>query len=85
VLASLDHSSGAKGIYSYMSHRYAVLSQDYTVVNRLWDLCQNSGRDLPMYRTRITSSEISWVIELDDSAWSTRILLEHSGSLTCID
>lgn len=67
-----------------MTHVYAIETSDYVRINRIWDLCQYSGRNVPMYRARLSAGWISWVVELDDSSWSTRILLEHSEYLTCL-
>ena len=61
---------------------YTIDTRDYTVINRMWDLCQYSGRDIPMYRTRLSQGVIAWVVELEDDQYATRFLLEFSSYVT---
>jgi hypothetical protein len=63
---------------------YTIDTKDYTVINRMWDLCQYSGRDIPMYRTRIGQGIMSWVVELDNDKYTSRFLLEFSSYVTAI-
>ena len=63
---------------------YLILSSDYHVLNRIWDYCCYSGRDIAMYKTRLSVSEVGWVVELDDSKVRTAFLLNFSEHVTCV-
>ena len=63
---------------------YTIDTRDYAVINRMWDLCQYSGHDIPMYKTRITESNIAWVVDLAEDKYTTRFLLEFSQWVTPI-
>ena len=65
---------------------YLIESLDYANINRVWDWCQYSGRDVPMYKTRISAGSTGWVVELDpaDKA-STFFLLNFSHLVTAIN
>ena len=63
---------------------YLVDSSDYSKINRIWDYCQYSGRDLSMYKTRITVAQTGWVIELEDSPQQTAFLLNFGHLVTKI-
>ena len=65
---------------------YLIESQDYANINRVWDWCQYSGRDVPMYKTRISGSSTGWVVELDPKDKSTTFfLLNFSHLVTAIN
>jgi len=53
-------------------------------LERIWDHCQNQGRDIPMYKKRL-GSHITWVVELEPDARQTRFLLEFSQSVTKVN
>jgi len=65
---------------------YLIESSDYDKINRIWDWCQYSGRDIPMYKTRIAKGSTGWVVELDptDKA-SSFFLLNFSHLVTAIN
>lgn len=66
------------------THAYAVNAGDYATLNRLWDYCQNSGLDIPMYRSRLSASWISWVVLVPDTAQGSLLLLQFSDILTSL-
>lgn len=45
-------------------------------LERVWSFAQYKGYD--MYKTRITKSWVSWVIEVPEGPGNTRFLLEFS-------
>ena len=53
-------------------------------LDRLWTFCQCQGRDIPMYRGRITLHKVGWVIGPMSESESTRFLLEFSHSVDSI-
>jgi len=53
-------------------------------LERIWDHCQNQGRDIPMYKQRL-GSYITWVVELEPGAAHTRFLLEFSHLVTRVN
>ena len=57
---------------------YLVETTNYDHINRVWDWCQFQGRDIPMYKTRISAGTIGWVIELEDSPVRSIFLLNFS-------
>ena len=58
---------------------YLIASKERSVIERVWDHCQCQDRDIPMYRARVAHGQVSWVVELDSSKYTTRFLLEFSG------
>lgn len=63
---------------------YLVESSDYERINRIWDWCQYSGRDIPMYKTRIAKSTTGWVVECPTDRIQTAFLLNFSQWVTHI-
>jgi hypothetical protein len=64
---------------------YIIETHDYAHINRVWDWCQYSGRDIPMYKTRVSAGHIAWVVELDPTdKSSTFFLLNFSHLVTAI-
>lgn len=63
---------------------YLIESSDYAHINRIWDWCQYSGRDLPMYRARITKGTVGWVVECPTDRTQTAFLLNFSQHVTAI-
>jgi hypothetical protein len=61
---------------------YLVESSDYAVINRVWDWAQYSGRDIPMYKTRITQGTIGWVVECPNTSEQTWFLLNFGHLVT---
>ena len=57
---------------------YIIESTNYDHINKMWDWCQYSGRDIPMYRTRITQSNIAWVVECPTDPTQTAFLLNFA-------
>lgn len=57
---------------------YLVETTNYDHINRIWDWCQFQGRDIPMYKTRISAGTIGWVVELADSPVRSIFLLNFS-------
>jgi hypothetical protein len=60
------------------------VSNTYIITNRsllepLFRFAQE--RDLYMYKTRITMSNVQWVIEVPPGTIETRLLLEYANSL----
>ena len=65
-----------------VSHYYHVNTQDYDNINRIWAWCQYMGRDIPMYRTRISAGYIGWVVECPDAPIQSMFLLNFSSWVT---
>jgi hypothetical protein len=63
---------------------YALAQVDAQLLERIWDHCQNQGRDIPMYKMRLCGY-INWVVALDSSPEQTRFLLEFSDHVTQIN
>ena len=61
---------------------FLVETSDYDNINRIWDYCQFQGRDIPMYKTRITMSQTGWVVELPDDKTQTAFLLNFANWVT---
>ena len=61
---------------------YLIESSDYSVLNRIWDYCCYSGRDIAMYKTRLTVAEVGWVVELHGDRVQTAFLLNFSHHVT---
>ena len=61
-----------------MLQYYIIESTNYDHIDRIWFWCQYSGRDLPMYRTRITQSLIAWVVECPTDRTQTAFLLNFA-------
>ncbi len=58
---------------------YLIESDDYLVLDSIWQWCQYSGRDIPMYTTRITSLTTGWVVELAEDDPATTFFLLNFG------
>ena len=65
-----------------MTHYYLIDSSDYAVINCIWDWCQYQGRDIPMYRRRITQGQISWLVECPATSVQSMFLLNFSHLVT---
>ena len=63
---------------------YLLETSNYDHINRVWDWCQYSGRDVPMYRTRIGQGIIGWVVELEDAPVRSLFLLQFSSWVCAI-
>ena len=59
-----------------------TLSCSESGLERVWAFAQYKG--LNMYKSRITASLVSWVIEVPEGAMNTRFLLEFSQYATQI-
>jgi hypothetical protein len=64
---------------------YLIETSNYDHINRIWDWCQFSGRDIPMYKTRIGAGLVGWVVELDSSSTRTIFLLNFSHWVCAIN
>jgi hypothetical protein len=65
--------------------RYWMLdTRDSSVIERVWTLTQYSGYSMPMYRSRVSTSHVAWVIETLDDPSASRLLLEFSNNLISI-
>ena len=72
-------------LYTHMHTTvYAVNTHCYRTLNQLWYRCQYSGQDISMYRTRLSASWISWVVQVPNDKYGTLLLLEFSNILTSI-
>lgn len=62
---------------------YTIDRSDWAYLERVWDYCQNQGRNIAMYKTRLTPSYTAWVVELPrDSKYTTMFLLQFGGHCT---
>lgn len=59
---------------------YTIDRVDPNYLERVWSFAQYNN--LYMYKTRITSSIIAWVIELPPGAVTTRYILEFGDNST---
>ena len=57
---------------------YLIETNNYDHINRMWDWCQFSGRDVPMYKTRVSRGSIGWVVECPTDRTQTAFLLNFS-------
>lgn len=64
---------------------YLVESNDYGTINRIWDWCQYSGRDIPMYKTRISKGSTGWVVECPTDKIQSMFLLNFAQWVTSIN
>ena len=53
-------------------------------LERIWHYCNYEGKDIPMYKTRVTSSSTGWIVELSDSPIQTAFLLNFAQYVTKI-
>ena len=60
-----------------MSNTYIITNR--SILETLFRFAQE--RDLAMYKTRITMSNVQWVIEVPPGTMETRLLLEYANSL----
>ena len=68
-----------------ISNYYLIESSDYTIINRVCDYCNYQGKNIPMYKTRLTTTSTGWVVELPiDSKTTTAFLLNFSHIVTLI-
>ena len=64
---------------------YYLLECDDHTIERIWHYCNYTGKDIAMYRTRITQHQIGWVVELDPGSPLTSLfLLQWSQYITHI-
>lgn len=62
---------------------YMISTSDYDTINRIWFYTQYQSLDIPMYKSRISSSTTAWVVELDSSnKQSSMFLLNFSSFVT---
>lgn len=61
---------------------FLIESSDYSKINRVWDYCNYQGRNLSMYRTRLSPSSTGWVVELPDDKTQTAFLLNFAQFVT---
>jgi len=57
---------------------YTIDTSNYDYINRIWDWCQYSGRDIPMYETRLGFGVIAWVCAVPDNSTESLFLLNFS-------
>lgn len=57
---------------------YVIDTVNYDHINRVWDWCQNQGRNIPMYRTRVALGQISWLVECPSTSVQSMFLLNFS-------
>ena len=57
---------------------YILETTNYDHINSVWMWCQFSGRDIPMYKTRLSASHTAWVIEIPSTSVETLFLLNFS-------
>jgi len=58
---------------------YTIDTSNYDHINRIWTWCQYSGRDIPMYKTRLGFGVIAWVCAVPDSSVESLFLLNFSS------
>lgn len=63
---------------------YVVDTANYDHINRMWDWCQFQGRDIPMYKTRLSRGVTAWVVEIPSSSVETVFLLNFSKWVSAI-
>ena len=61
-----------------------INTNNYDVLNRIWDYTQYKGASIPMYRTRISASTTAWIVELPDSKLRTAFLLQFGQYVTSV-
>jgi hypothetical protein len=57
---------------------YLVDTNNYDHINRMWEWCQFQGRDVPMYKTRVSVGTLGWVVECPTDRVQTAFLLNFS-------
>ena len=57
---------------------YLIETHNYDHINRMWDWCQFQGRDIPMYKTRISKGSTAWVVECPTDRVQTAFLLNFA-------
>ena len=57
---------------------YIIETHDYEDINSIWLWCQFSGRDIPMYKTRISRGSTGWVVECPTDRTQTAFLLNFA-------
>lgn len=65
-----------------MTTVYTINRTDWEFLERVWDYCQNSGYDIPMYKTRLNAYTTAWVVELLDNKIATMFLLRFGQYVT---
>ena len=65
-----------------ITNYFLIETYDYSKINRIWDYCNYQGRNIPMYKTRITMSQTGWVVELPDDKTQTAFLLNFANWVT---
>ena len=64
---------------------YMITTRDYRAIDRIWYYTQYQALDIPMYKSRISSSTTAWVVELDlNSSKSSMFLLQFGDLVTSI-
>ena len=43
--------------------QYLLDTTNRSVIERIWEYCQNSGQEIPMYRSRVGFGRVAWVVE----------------------
>lgn len=63
---------------------YAIETTNWDHIDRMWMWCQFSGRNLPMYKTRLSASHTAWIVEVPASSVQSMFLLNFSSWVSLI-
>ena len=70
--------AGAQGQMAKDIEYYLIETSNYDHINRIWDWCQFQGRDIPMYKTRVSRGTTAWVVECPTDRVQTAFLLNFA-------
>lgn len=65
--------------------KYIITTNSESVLDSIWYYTQYQGLEIPMYKTRISASNTSWVVEVPTSKQGTMLLLRFSDYLCQVD
>ena len=63
---------------------YMLESTSNDVLNRIWNYVESTHSHMLMYKTRISSSNTAWVIEMPKDKMESYFLLQFSSYVTSI-
>lgn len=63
---------------------YLVETASYTDIQRLWDYVESTREHMLMYKTRLASSHVAWVIEMPKDRLESLFLLQFAHLVTSI-
>jgi hypothetical protein len=63
---------------------YMLESTSNDVLNRIWNYVESTNSHMLMYKTRISASNTTWVIEMPKDKMESYFLLQFSSYVTSI-